>query len=128
MLLLQDYSETEVKKEKNNNMSESRFSNGFFLGLIIGGGLVFLLGTKTGKKILKTMSEEGLEGVTNFIEEMDLENPDEEEFQDEVEEEMEEEGEKNPETVEEKKETSNAQSKTEDKVSPKKRFFKKIKH
>ena len=106
-------------------MSESRFSNGFFLGLIIGGGLVFLLGTKTGKKILKTMSEEGLEGLTSYLDEMGLENP--EEALDEVEEEMEEEGEEIPETVEEKLETLNGQSKTEDEVSPKKRFFKKIK-
>jgi hypothetical protein len=59
-------------------MSEGRFSNGFILGLIIGGGLVFLIGTKTGKKLLKTLSEEGVEGITNLLEEADFEGYDEE--------------------------------------------------
>ncbi len=53
----------------NNN---SRFSNGFILGLIIGGGAVFLFGTKTGKALLKKFSEQGLEGLTEILEEVDL--------------------------------------------------------
>lgn len=61
-----------------------RFSNGFILGLIIGGGVVFLLGTKTGKKLLKTFSEQGMEGLTELLEEADLgEEPEEEQFNEE---------------------------------------------
>ena len=66
----------------NNN---SRFSNGFLLGLIVGGGAVFLLGTKTGKKILKNLSEQGWEGLTEMLEEVDLgEDEEEEEFSQEA--------------------------------------------
>jgi hypothetical protein len=49
--------------------NDSRFSNGFIIGLIVGGGAVFLLGTKTGKKILKNLSEQGWEGLTEMLEE-----------------------------------------------------------
>ncbi len=52
-----------------NNQNGSSFSNGFLFGLIIGGAAVFLLGTKRGKKILKSVSEEGLESLSDFIEE-----------------------------------------------------------
>ena len=54
-------------------MNNGRLSNGFILGLIIGGGAVFLFGTKTGKKILKKFSEEGLEGLTEMLSDIDLE-------------------------------------------------------
>ncbi len=54
------------------------FSHGFLIGAIIGGALVFLLGTKKGKNLLKTITEEGLEvfsGFEDFIEdEADYEN------------------------------------------------------
>lgn len=102
-------------------MAEGRFSNGFLLGLVIGGGLVFLLGTTTGKKILKTVSEEGLEGLTQFLEDLDVEDLDEE--LDEVEEEIAQEGGKNPEVIAEKSETQ-TETKTESKPT-KKRFFRK---
>ncbi len=65
----------------NNN---SRFSNGFVFGLIVGGGAVFLLGTKTGKKILKNLSEQGWEGLTKMLEEVDLAEYEEEEPLEEV--------------------------------------------
>ncbi|MDO8657971.1 MAG: hypothetical protein Q7K55_04475 [Candidatus Levybacteria bacterium] len=49
----------------NNNESHhcggGKFMSGLLWGAIIGGGLVFLLGTKKGKKIIKTLSEEGIE-------------------------------------------------------------------
>lgn len=61
----------------NNN--DNRFSNGFILGLIIGGGAVFLLGTKTGRNILKIVSEQGLDGIANLLEEYDLASIEEEE-------------------------------------------------
>lgn len=51
---------------ENNN---GKFSNGFLLGLIIGAALVFFLGTEKGKKLLKTISEDGLESLSEFFEE-----------------------------------------------------------
>lgn len=55
----------------NNGNSNGGFMTGLLLGALIGGGAVFLLGTKKGKKLLKTISEEGLEGISelgDFIE------------------------------------------------------------
>jgi len=49
-------------------MGNGRFSDGFLLGLIIGGGLALLFTTKKGNKILKVVSEEGFEGLSKFIE------------------------------------------------------------
>ncbi len=39
---------------------------GFLLGMIIGASCVFLLGTKKGKKILDTLTEEGLESIDDL--------------------------------------------------------------
>ena len=50
-------------------MGNGRFSDGFLLGLIVGGGLALLFTTKKGNKILKVISEEGIEGLNKFIEE-----------------------------------------------------------
>ncbi len=52
--------------------NHGRFSDGFLLGVIFGGFAVFLLGTKKGKKILKTITEEGFEGLGEIAK--DLEN------------------------------------------------------
>ena len=46
----------------------SKFVNGFLLGALIGAGVVFLLGTKKGKRLLKTISEEGLGNISNILE------------------------------------------------------------
>ncbi len=51
--------------------------SGFLWGAILGGGVVFLLGTKRGKKLLKKVTEEGLEGISQ-IEELVEEGNDEE--------------------------------------------------
>ncbi len=54
----------------NNNQHHSNsFANGFLFGLIIGAAAVFLLATKKGRKILKLISEEGLDSLTNIVEE-----------------------------------------------------------
>lgn len=45
----------------NNSNGSGKFINGFFWGALIGAGVIFLLGTKKGKQILKVISEEGLE-------------------------------------------------------------------
>lgn len=50
----------------NNNNSSNGFSHGFILGALIGGGIVFLFGTTKGKKLLKTITEEGLEGIADL--------------------------------------------------------------
>ncbi len=50
--------------------SNSKFSDGFLWGLLIGGGVVFLLGTKKGNEILRLITEEGAEKINQAIEEI----------------------------------------------------------
>ena len=52
--------------------NDNRFFNGFLLGLFVGGAAVFLLGTRTGRNLVKIVSEQGLEGLTDLLEEYDL--------------------------------------------------------
>lgn len=96
--------------------NDSKFSSGFLMGLIIGGSAVFLLGTKTGKNLLKIISEQGLEGLTALLEEYGLED-----FEEEYEDVPEEQHVSNnhQETVAKK----DVEEKTE---TPKKRFFKRV--
>jgi hypothetical protein len=95
-------------------MNDSKFSTGLLIGLILGGGAVFLLGTRTGKNLLKIISEQGLEGVTDLLEEYDLSDLEEvEEMEDEP-------GEGQAETSE------NKEGSEESKKSPKKHFFRRI--
>jgi len=55
----------------NNNRTGDTFFSGFLLGAFIGAAVVFLLGTKKGKKLLKVISEEGLDGVSGLLEKID---------------------------------------------------------
>lgn len=41
---------------------------------MLGGAAVFLLGTKKGNKVLKTLTEDGFEGLTSLIEEIEKTN------------------------------------------------------
>lgn len=66
----------------NNNNGQGGFLPGFLIGLIIGGGAIFLLGTERGKKLLKKITEEGLD---NFGEIKDLIEDEVEEYQNEQE-------------------------------------------
>jgi len=50
------------------NNGDGKFLTGFILGIIIGGGIIFLFGTKKGKKLLKTITEEGVESFSDLIE------------------------------------------------------------
>lgn len=52
----------------NNNESHQggNFFQGFLFGAIVGGSIVFLLGTKKGKKLLKTITEEGMDNISNI--------------------------------------------------------------
>lgn len=51
----------------NNNNNSNKFLNGFLLGALIGGGIVFLLNSKKGKKILKIISEGGLDNISDLL-------------------------------------------------------------
>ena len=57
---------------ENNHSAGSgqggKFINGFLLGALIGAGVVFLLGTKKGKKLLKSLSEDGLGNIADILE------------------------------------------------------------
>ncbi len=55
------------------NNHGSRFTDGLLLGMIIGGAAVFLLGTEKGKKILKTLTEQGFEGLGDIAKEWENE-------------------------------------------------------
>lgn len=46
----------------------SGFLNGLLLGLVLGAGLVLLLTTKKGKQVLRMLSEDGLDSITNLEE------------------------------------------------------------
>lgn len=53
--------EMETQNGKNNG-----FGSGFLLGLLFGVALTLLLVTKKGRKLLRTLSEEGFENVKGF--------------------------------------------------------------
>ena len=60
----------------NNNPSagsgqSNNFFSGFLLGALVGAFVVFLLGTKKGKRLLKAISEEGAGNISNLLEEAD---------------------------------------------------------
>ena len=100
-------------------MNDSKFTTGMLLGLILGGGAVFLLGTKTGKNLLKIISEQGLDGLLNLLEEYNLD--DLEEMEEIPEEDL-------IEQTEGKEEVEHqALDKAEPQKSSKKRFFRRVK-
>lgn len=98
------------------NSHNGNSSNGLVLGLLVGGAVVFLLGTDKGRKILKAVTEEGFEGLSDIIENA------EEKIEEEIEEE-----EFKPrmvkEIVEEKVPASNGHVTSVSSASSKKRFF-----
>ena len=57
----------------DTNKSSGNFFSGFLLGALIGAAVVFFLGTKKGKRILKTISEEGLDNISNILEKAEKE-------------------------------------------------------
>ena len=91
--------------------------DGFVLGAIIGGAAVFLLGTRTGKNLLKIVSEQGLDGLTNLLEEYDLSEVEEDE-------EVDAQQESNSDSYPKSQEVSEPEAEKES--TPKKRFFKRI--
>lgn len=49
-------------------MNNRAADNSFLLGAIVGATAVFLLGTDKGKKILESLTEQGLDNISEFIE------------------------------------------------------------
>ena len=58
-------------EEPQKNNASSHFAQGFFLGLVFGVGLTLLLVTKKGRKILRTLADEGWENFTELRKNMD---------------------------------------------------------
>ena|SRR3989344_3302812 len=112
-----------------NNNHGNKFFDGLLWGAILGGGLVFLLGTKKGKKILKMITEEGVEGLSEILEAQMDEDPPAGEAENLEEEEEMEDGEKVPEEplLRGNGVSKNPQSKEsqEEIRPPQKRFFRK---
>jgi len=52
----------------NNNKSGNNFLGGFLFGVLVGAVIVFLLATKKGKKILKAISDDGLDNISDILE------------------------------------------------------------
>ncbi len=59
------------KTKMNNDKSGNNFFSGFLLGALVGAAIVFLLGTKKGKKILKAISEEGAGNISSILDKID---------------------------------------------------------
>lgn len=55
-----------MEKQHHHDHQGGGFMNGFLLGAIIGAAVVFFLFTEKGKKLLKTISEEGIEGFADL--------------------------------------------------------------
>ncbi len=53
------------------NREGGRFSDGLVLGLLLGGAIVFLLGTDKGKKVLKLLTAEGGNALEGILKELD---------------------------------------------------------
>jgi uncharacterized membrane-anchored protein YhcB (DUF1043 family) len=110
-----------------NNNHSSRFFDGFILGIMVGALGVFLLGTKSGKNLLKIISEQGLDGVKDLIDEYNLQ--DETDFEDEVDF-VEKVHNATPEVRNHVAEKNNNSApeivESEEKPTPKKRFFKRL--
>ncbi|MFH0750113.1 MAG: YtxH domain-containing protein [Candidatus Gottesmanbacteria bacterium] len=55
----------------NDNNRDNKFMIGFFVGGLIGAGLMFLMGTKEGKKIEKLIEKKGKETLEDLEEKVD---------------------------------------------------------
>lgn len=97
-----------------NDHHNSRFSEGFMLGLALGAALVFLLGTKAGKNLVKILSEQGLDGISDLLQEYDLGKIEEDDLVDEEEDIQ-------------NSDVQNAEAESSQPEKPRKRFFKRFK-
>jgi hypothetical protein len=53
------------------NKEGGRFSDGLLLGILLGGAIVFLLGTEKGKKVLRLLTAEGGSALEGILKELD---------------------------------------------------------
>lgn len=60
-------------------MENRNSGNGFLLGMIVGGAIVFLLGTDKGRQILKSLTDEGISEISDILENVQEEEDYEEE-------------------------------------------------
>jgi hypothetical protein len=51
--------------------NNGRFSDGFLMGAVVGGAVVFLLGTEKGNKVLKLIMEEGRASLSDLMDEIE---------------------------------------------------------
>lgn len=56
---------------ENQNNNHNQNSNGFLLGLIIGGVATLLFTTKKGREIVKDLTEQGIERISDFQDKME---------------------------------------------------------
>ena len=68
-----DNSSAGRRSPEGGSGQSNNFFSGFLLGLLIGAFVVFLLGTKKGKKLLKVISEGGQDNISNISEEVNKE-------------------------------------------------------
>lgn len=61
-------------------MNDNKFTTGLILGIILGGGAVFFLGTKTGRNLMKILSERGMDGLVELLEEYNFDDLERESF------------------------------------------------
>ena len=52
-----------------SNRTSNNFFSGFLIGALFGAAVVFFLGTKKGKELLKIISEKGMDNVSHLLEE-----------------------------------------------------------
>lgn len=112
-------------------MNEKKGPNGFLIGLLIGGAVGALIGTKRGRQIIKDIADYGLDYVGNNISMSDIDtilNEEEEEMMEGEMEEEEKETSKKSDAAEVKEaHTKIYQRKVEEEPSRRKRLFKGIK-
>jgi gas vesicle protein len=62
---------SEIQMNNDSNKQGGNFFSGFIIGALVGAAIVFFLGTKKGKKLLKAISEEGMDSLNNLVEKAD---------------------------------------------------------
>lgn len=63
---------TETKEHRHHEKQQQpHFFNGFLVGLILGFGLALLFTTKKGRKMIKALTEEGLDSISELRKRMD---------------------------------------------------------
>ena len=58
-------------KQQTSSGQDGKFFSGFLFGLLVGAAIVFLLGTQKGKRLLKTISEEGADNISEILNRVD---------------------------------------------------------